>query len=166
MSFRYTRVILLAACAVLLGATTGYSQARGAGAKPAAAATRELLALCGRCPSPTVTTKTGIGTANARAEARMTKAAVVERDGPCDGDATSACSVRPRRSTGRRPTARPDVSRRSWNRAIRSLASGTTATSAAARRSGRTRTARSSVATMPATASRSPSSGRCSAPVL
>jgi len=91
MAFRpYVRLILLTVCAVTLGATTSYSQARGA--KPAQP--RELLALCGRCPSPTVTAKSGIGTANARAEAKMTQQAVLATDGPCDGSTDKSCVQR------------------------------------------------------------------------
>ena len=91
MAFRpYVRAILLLICAVMLGATTSYSQARGA--KPAAP--RELLALCGRCSSPTVTAKSGIGTANARAEGRMTREAVLATDGPCDGSTDKSCVQR------------------------------------------------------------------------
>ncbi|MGH9242661.1 MAG: hypothetical protein ACRD3G_31820, partial [Vicinamibacterales bacterium] len=91
MAFRpHVRAILLVICAVMLGATTSYSQARGA--KPAAQ--RELLALCGRCSSPTVTAKSGIGTANARAEGRMTREAVLATDGPCDGSTDKSCVQR------------------------------------------------------------------------
>src|SRR5688572_33371686 len=91
MAFRpYVRLILLTVCAVTLGATTSYSQARGA--KPAQQ--RELLALCGRCPSPTVTAKSGIGKANARAEAKMTQQAVLATDGPCHGSTDKSCVQR------------------------------------------------------------------------
>lgn len=41
--------------------------------KPAPAQQSEWLAVCSRCPSPAVVSKSGIGTANARAEARMTR---------------------------------------------------------------------------------------------
>jgi hypothetical protein len=40
---------------------------------PPPAAQSEWLAVCSRCPSPEVVSKSGIGTANARAEARMTR---------------------------------------------------------------------------------------------
>ena len=92
------RLILLAVCVTLLGTTAAFAQARGATAKPATAkpaatgvAADEWLSLCGRCASPKVTAASGIGTANARAEARFSsKAVVISDDGPCNaGD--NAC---------------------------------------------------------------------------
>jgi hypothetical protein len=91
----YRHTILLAVFAVLLCATGGSSQTRGARPAPANPVPKgELLALCGRCASPRITAASGIGTANARAEARMTREAVLERDAPCDGDNTPACIQR------------------------------------------------------------------------
>ena len=69
MAFKpYVRLILTAVCVVMLGATTGLTQTRGAAARPATAkpatakpaAIGELLALCGRCTSPTVFAASGI----------------------------------------------------------------------------------------------------------
>lgn len=48
--------------------------ARPAAAKPVKSAEAEWLASCFRCPAPAVTSKSGIGSANAVAEARMTAA--------------------------------------------------------------------------------------------
>src|SRR5688500_11743523 len=91
MAFRpYVRLILLTVCAVTLGATTGYSQARGA--KPAQP--RELLALCGRCPSPTGTAKSGTGSATARAAAEMTQHGGLDQEGPRDGSTDKSCVQR------------------------------------------------------------------------
>jgi hypothetical protein len=57
------RTALLAGAALALALTAG------------AAAAQEWLALCSRCLSPTIHTKTGIGTANAVAIARITREA-------------------------------------------------------------------------------------------
>ena len=46
------------------------------GMAPAAAAANEWLAVCGKCISPTIFSKSGIGTARAVAEARITRAEV------------------------------------------------------------------------------------------
>jgi len=43
----------------------------------------EWLAICAKCPSPSVTAKSGIGTAKATAEARMTRADITSPDGLC-----------------------------------------------------------------------------------
>ena len=105
MAFRpYTRFILVAVCVVLLGATTGLSQTRGATAKPTTAkpatakpaAIGELLALCGRCTSPRIFAASGIGTGKAQAEARFASNVVLDDlDGPCnEGD--KACVTRER----------------------------------------------------------------------
>ncbi len=64
---------------------------RGIGAALLAAAALPLaiaqegqwLAICQRCPSPAVVKTSGLGTAQATAEARMTKADVTGPDGPC-----------------------------------------------------------------------------------
>ncbi len=50
---------------------------------PAAAQDGAWLAICARCPSPAVVKTSGLGTARATAEARMTKADVTGPDGPC-----------------------------------------------------------------------------------
>ena len=103
MTFRsYARLILSGVCAVLLVAATSSSQTRGttppatkpATAKPAAIG--ELLALCGRCTSPTVFAASGIGTANAQAQARFSSnIRLDDLDGPCnEGD--KACVTRER----------------------------------------------------------------------
>ncbi|WP_309681905.1 hypothetical protein [Polaromonas sp.] len=47
-----------------------------AGAAGSASAESEWLAICSQCVSPTIFAKSGIGTANARAEARITRADV------------------------------------------------------------------------------------------
>jgi hypothetical protein len=51
------------------------------GPKPAAPA--EWLAICSKCPSPTVTSKSGIGSAKATAEGRMSRADIAGPDGLC-----------------------------------------------------------------------------------
>ena len=105
MAFKpYVRFFLVAVCVVMLGATTGLTQTRGATAKPATAkpatakpaAIGDLLALCGRCTSPTIFAASGIGTANARAEARFgSNIRLDDLDGPCnEGD--KACVTRER----------------------------------------------------------------------
>ncbi len=62
MSFR--RVLLTAALAGLVSTTAA-----------AAVASYDWLSLCGKCLSPTITSKSGIGTAHAAAEGRITAAA-------------------------------------------------------------------------------------------
>jgi hypothetical protein len=85
-------VILLAICAVLLAATTGYSQTRVAGAGTGGkVAPGEWLSLCAKCASPRLTAASGIGTANARAEAHLTREDVLTTDGPCNGSTDKAC---------------------------------------------------------------------------
>ncbi|MEO8371975.1 MAG: hypothetical protein ABI806_22515, partial [Candidatus Solibacter sp.] len=75
--------------ATIPGATTPVAGARSAQVNAAAEA--EWLASCFRCPAPAVTTKTGSGTANAVAEARMTAAALKESCSSSDPQNVEAC---------------------------------------------------------------------------
>lgn len=120
----------------------------------AAGAASEWLAVCGKCISPTIFAKSGVGTANARAEARITRAEIEDwcanwqpGDGNCvpqqlkssDLDKVYRASADCPGEGSRRSTARPT----SWP------ASGTTATSAAAAASGAMDREGSSAGTMP-----------------
>lgn len=62
-----------------LAALAAHGETRAAGTHSAP----QTLALCSRCPAPTVFRSSGIGTANAVAEARLGKADVTGPDGPC-----------------------------------------------------------------------------------
>jgi hypothetical protein len=83
-------VILFAACA-LLGVAAANAQTRSTARSVAPG---QWLSLCSKCANPKVFSSSGIGTASARAEARLTRADVLSTDGPCDGDNTSACIQR------------------------------------------------------------------------
>ena len=87
----YARLILFAACTLLAGAVTGNSQTRGTARTVPPG---EWLSLCAKCASPKIFSASGIGTANARAEARLTRADVLSTDGPCDGSTDKACVQR------------------------------------------------------------------------
>src|SRR4029079_6695281 len=84
-------LFLFAVCAVFFGTAAVPAQTRGTAR---AAAPGQWLSLCSKCANPKVTTSSGIGTANARAEARLSRADVLSTDGPCDGDNTPACIQR------------------------------------------------------------------------
>jgi hypothetical protein len=93
MSIRlWTVAALFTTLHILAGATpAAAAQSKPAASKPAAPkpaaaakpAPEEWLALCGKCASPTVTSKTGIGTAKAVAEARMKRDQLTGPDGMC-----------------------------------------------------------------------------------
>lgn len=88
-------------CIILLGVPAAAQSRPAAKAPPGPAA--EWLAVCSRCPSPTVIAKTGIGTAHAVAEARMTGPALRESCMETDPQAVEACV--------RRETANPKLYR-------------------------------------------------------
>ncbi len=70
----------LALATLCTAGSTGVARAAGAaGTKP----DPQTLALCSRCPAPTVFRSSGIGTANAVAEARMGRDDLTGTDGPC-----------------------------------------------------------------------------------
>jgi hypothetical protein len=84
--------LLLLLSASSASSQTAPSPRRSAAGAPRQAATAEpeFLSMCGRCASPTVVAKGGIGTARATAEARMTKDDVTGPDGLC-GVTDNAC---------------------------------------------------------------------------
>ncbi|MGH9348057.1 MAG: hypothetical protein ACRD26_12425, partial [Vicinamibacterales bacterium] len=85
MNVRHWRTSALLTTLLVAPAATFDAAQTPSAAQPAArqAAPQEWLALCSKCASPTVTSKSGIGTAKATAEARMTRADITGPDGLC-----------------------------------------------------------------------------------
>lgn len=75
---------------------------RKATARPPATAQGEWLASCFRCPAPTVVSKSGIGTANAIAEARMTESELRTSCAETDPQNVEACVRREMADVGKK----------------------------------------------------------------